>query len=377
MSRNPGNGLGVWTYGGWNAFVSAGPILMSSRAATKLVRADSGALPPEDVVFGVSPAMQDVRQKAFKICRTNVPVLLTGEGGTGKEILARWLHAQSAFQAGEFVKVNCAAIPGSLLESELFGHEKGAFTGAHIARPGRVERAHQGTLFLDEIADLDSALQSKLLHFLQDGCFSRLGDQSERMVDARVMCATSRRLEEEIAAGRFRADLYYRINVLKIEMPRLVERREDVPYLAEYFRQLHMQQFNKECEPFGPELTGYLQNLTWPGNLRELSNCIARYIVIGPESLAQREPARARPATYLPPAATGERVPLKKLTKEAIREMERNAIVEALRANHWNRRKAAQALKISYRAMIYKIRDAGLIVRRPAVRKTETVASQS
>src|SRR5690242_1132455 len=142
---------------------------MATRAA-KLVRADS-ALPPEDVVFGVSPAMSDVRQKAFKICRTNVPVLLTGEGGTGKEILARWLHAQSAFSAGEFVKVNCAAIPGSLLESELFGHEKGAFTGAHIARPGRVERAHQGTLFLDEIADLDSALQSKLLHFLQDGYF--------------------------------------------------------------------------------------------------------------------------------------------------------------------------------------------------------------
>src|SRR5262245_3725496 len=350
---------------------------MSSRAATKLVRADSGALPPEDVVFGVSAAMQDVRQKAFKICRTNVPVLLTGEGGTGKEILARWLHAQSAFQAGEFVKVNCAAIPGSLLESELFGHEKGAFTGAHIARPGRVERAHQGTLFLDEIADLDSALQSKLLHFLQDGCFSRLGDQSERMVDTRVMCATSRRLDDEIAAGRFRADLYYRINVLKIGMPRLIERREDVPYLAEYFRQLHMQQFSKECEPFGPELLGYLQNLTWPGNLRELSNCIARYIVIGPESLAQREPARARPAVYSPATATGERVPLKKLTREAIREMERNAIVEALRANHWNRRKAAQALKISYRAMIYKIRDAGLIVRRPAVRKTEPVASQS
>ena len=350
---------------------------MASRAATKLVRPDASALPPEEVVFGVSPAMQEVRQKAFKICRTNVPVLLTGEGGTGKEILARWLHAQSAFGAGEFVKVNCAAIPGNLLESELFGHEKGAFTGAHIARPGRVERAHQGTLFLDEIADLDSALQSKLLHFLQDGCFSRLGDQSERMVDTRVMCATSRRLEDEIAAGRFRADLYYRINVLKIEMPRLAERREDVPYLAEYFRQLHMQQFSKECDPFGPELIGYLQNLTWPGNLRELSNCIARYIVIGPESLAQREPSRSRSAIYSPPTTSGERVPLKKLTKEAIREMERNAIVEALRANHWNRRKAAQALKISYRAMIYKIRDAGLIVRRPAGRKPETAVSQS
>jgi len=190
------------------------------------------------------------------------------------------------------------------------------------------------------------------------------------------MCATGRRLEDEIAAGRFRADLYYRINVVKLEMPRLSQRREDIPQLAEHFRQLHMQQFEKECEPFGPELIGYLQNLTWPGNLRELSNCIARYIVIGPESLAQREPARARPSAYSPSTATGETVPLKKLTKEAIREMERNAIVEALRANHWNRRKAAQALKISYRAMIYKIRDAGLIVRRPTPRKTETLAPQ-
>jgi len=165
--------------------------------------------------------------------------------------------------------------------------------------------------------------------------------------------------------------------VLKIEMPRLTQRREDIPRLAEHFRQLHMQQFNKECEPFGPELIGYLQNLTWPGNLRELSNCVARYIVIGPESLAQREPLRPRPPAYSPLATNGEPVPLKILTKEAIREMERNAIVEALRANHWNRRKAAQALKISYRAMIYKIRDAGLIVRRPAARKPETLASQS
>src|SRR5262249_5586086 len=144
---------------------------MSLRVATKLVKADGAALPSEDIIFGVAPAMREIRERAFKICRTNVPVLLVGDGGTGKEILARWLHANSAFAGGEFVKVNCAAIPGSLLESELFGHERGAFTGAHIARPGRVEQAHLGTLFLDEIGDLDSALQSKLLHFLQDGYF--------------------------------------------------------------------------------------------------------------------------------------------------------------------------------------------------------------
>jgi DNA-binding NtrC family response regulator len=160
-------------------------------------------------------------------------------------------------------------------------------------------------------------------------------------------------------------------------MPRLTQRREDIPQLAEYFRQIHMQQFDKGCDPFGPELIGYLQNLTWPGNLRELSNCIARYIVIGPESLAQREPVRPRSLAFSPSATRGEPVTLKKLTKEAIREMERNAIVEALRANHWNRRKAAQALKISYRALIYKIRDAGLIVRRPSTRKSEPFAPQS
>ena len=350
---------------------------MSSRA-TKLARAESGALPPEEIIFGQSVAMRDVRQRAVKICRTNVPVLLLGDGGTGKEVLARWLHANSSYAHGEFIKVNCAAIPGSLLESELFGHEKGAFTGAYAANPGRVERAHLGTLILDEIGDLDSSLQSKLLHFLQDGYFSRLGDQTERIVDTRVMCATSRRLEEEIAAGRFRADLYYRINVLKIEMPRLVHRREDIPQLAEYFRKQHMDQFEKQCEPFGPELLGYLQNLTWPGNLRELSNCIARYIVIGSESLTQAEPARPKIPSYSYGGSPVDPVPLKKLTRDAIREMERNAIVEALRANHWNRRKAAQALKISYRAMIYKIRDAGLIVRRPAAqRKPESFPSQS
>lgn len=348
---------------------------MSTRAATKLTRSESvGLLPPDDVLFGHSPAMEDVRQKALKICRTNVAVLLLGEGGTGKEVLARWLHANSPYSNGEFVKVNCAAIPGNLLESELFGHEKGAFTGASAAKPGRVERAHLGTLFLDEIGDLDGALQSKLLHFLQDGFFSRLGGQAERTVETRVICATSRQLEEEITAGRFRADLFYRINVLKIIMPKLSERRGDIPLLAEYFRRQHSQEFEKECEPFGPEMLGYLQNLAWPGNLRELSNCIARYIVVGPEGLMQREPARARASINSARNSSQGAVPLKKVAKEAIREMERNAIIEALRANHWNRRKAAQELKISYRALIYKIRDAGLIVKRPGAQSRSASA---
>jgi transcriptional regulator with PAS, ATPase and Fis domain len=263
------------------------------------------------------------------------------------------------------------------LESELFGYEKGAFTGASAAKPGRVEMAHQGTLFLDEIADLDLGLQSKLLHFLQDGFFSRLGDQSERSVLTRVICATGRSLEDEMVAGRFRADLYYRINVLKIAMPRLADRREDIPQLVEYFRRVHSRQFEKDCEPFGPELLSYLQNLAWPGNLRELSNCIARYIVVGSEGLMQRDAVRSRPAWPVGQQGSQGARSLKEIAKEAIREMERNAIIEALRANHWNRRKAAQELKISYRALIYKIRDAGLIVKRPAgqVRSGNTPAS--
>src|ERR1700730_9470068 len=185
-------------------------------------------LPPDQVLFGWSANMMKLRQRAAKVCGTTVPVLLQGDGGTGKEVLARWIHKHSAYCNGQFVKVNCAAIPGSLLESELFGYEKGAFTGAHALKPGRVELAHHGTLFLDEIADLDLGLQSKLLHFLQDGFFSRLGDQTERLVETRVICATGRRLEDEIAAGRFRADLYYRISVFQIAMPRLADRREDI-----------------------------------------------------------------------------------------------------------------------------------------------------
>src|SRR6266851_3644402 len=173
-------------------------------------------LPPDEVVFGSSTKMMELQQRAAKVCGTSVPVLLHGGGGTGKEVLARWIHKQSAYCNGEFVKVNCAAIPGTLLESELFGYEKGAFTGAHASKPGRVELAHNGTLFLDEIADLGLGLQSKLLQFVQDGTFSRIGGQSENFVEVRILCSTNRNMEREIAAGRFRADLYYRISVFQL-----------------------------------------------------------------------------------------------------------------------------------------------------------------
>src|SRR5271170_8008149 len=187
--------------------------MLQETARETLAKVRPASTTPESVLFGQTAAMAEIRSLAARFCRTSVPILISGEGGTGKESLARWVHANSDYASGEFVKVNCASIPGTLLESELFGYEQGAFTGATSCKPGRVELAAHGTLFLDEIAELELSLQSKVLHFLQDGSFSRLGDPSERKVDARVICATNKNLRAEAMAGRFRQDLFYRINV--------------------------------------------------------------------------------------------------------------------------------------------------------------------
>ena len=339
---------------------------MSIPAATVSTnRPSNSAIPPDRILFGRSVAMNDVRARADKVCNTNIPVLICGDGGTGKEVLARWIHAHSVYRDGQFVKVNCAAIPGNLLESELFGYEKGAFTGAHTTKPGRVELAHNGTLFLDEIADLEMPLQSKILHFLQDGYFSRLGDRTERTANVRVICATNKDLERAIATGDFRSDLFYRINVVRLRVPRLSERKEDIPELAEYFRKLHEQQFVMESVPLGAETIEYLQNSSWPGNVRELSNGMARYVLVGPEAIFGQTPAAERNSVRTQVKESVGELPLKRIAKAAILELERNVILESLRAHQWNRRKTAAALQISYRALIYKIRDAGLTSRRP------------
>lgn len=331
---------------------------------------------PEEILFGTASAMREVRLRAEKICRTNVPVMVTGEGGTGKEALAKWIHSKSEYATGEFVKVNCAAIPSLLLESELFGYEKGAFTGANNLKPGRVERAHRGTLFLDEIADLDWNLQSKLLHFLQDGTFSRIGDQCERRVDARVICASNRDLEKEVEAGRFRQDLLYRIQVFRLKLPALRERSDDIPGLAEHFRQQFEKQFELKAQAFPPEMLLYLKSLPWAGNIRELSNGVARYVLLGPEASVYQEIPNRREKAAATVAGQGAGLTLKRLAKDAIQEMEKKVILETLRANQWNRRKTAQALKISYRALIYKIRDAGLVSRRAALHQSRALGFQ-
>ncbi|MGH9708917.1 MAG: sigma 54-interacting transcriptional regulator, partial [Candidatus Acidiferrales bacterium] len=206
-------------------------------------------MPPDEVVFGRSEVMRVVRQKLDKVAGANIPVLIEGESGTGKEIIAKLIHTRSPWETGPFVKVNCPAIPGTLVESELFGYEKGAFTGANGTKPGRVESAQNGTLFLDEIAELDMGLQAKLLQLLQDGQFCPIGAQEDKRVDVRVVCATNRNLEEEIEQGSFRQDLYYRINVVNIHVPSLRERVVDIPVICDFLRQVYSEKFNRVTHP--------------------------------------------------------------------------------------------------------------------------------
>jgi two-component system response regulator AtoC len=320
----------------------------------------AGGLPPEEIIFGHSVAMISIRQKVQKVLATDVPILIQGENGTGKGLLAQYIHSRSALCSGAFVKVNCAAIPGALLESELFGYEKGSFTDAHTSKPGYVEMAHRGTLFLDEIADLDLSLQAKVLQFLQDGHFSRIGDKQERRAETRVICATNRDLQTEIEAGRFRQDLFYRINVISINLPSLRERREDVALLADYFLGQLNRRFERDAPTFSEENLESLSCREWRGNIRELENVVARYAILGSLDTAETE-RLTRPSSGTPfRVAFDGTIPLKRIAKQAVREMEGNLILNALRENKWNRRRAALALNISYRALIYKIREAGL-----------------
>jgi two-component system response regulator AtoC len=331
-------------------------------------------LPPDHVYFGPSPAMQVVRQRMERSAGLNVPVLILGESGTGKEILARFIHERSPWRRGPFVKVNCPAIPGTLIESELFGFQKGAFTGAIAAKPGRMEMAQGGSLFLDEIAELDSNLQAKLLHVLQDGYFTRIGDHEERRMDARVICATNRVLRQEIETGGFRADLFYRINVITITLPSLRDRRDDIPYLVDYLRVQFNRRFKHDAAPVSREALQLLQQRDWPGNIRELENCVARYVILGSEEAfhSDHDSSAEKKGLHISYELNqdGNNIPLKRIAQQVTRRMEHDVILKVLQANHWNRRKTAEILKISYRALLYKVRQAGLPSKRPQ-RRTE------
>ena len=251
-----------------------------------------------------------------KVAAANVPVLITGESGTGKDIIARLIHGLSPWKVGPYVKVNCPAIPGTLLESELFGYEKGAFTGAFGSKPGRVELAHRGTLFLDEISELDPSLQSKLLQLLQDGQFCRIGAQEDKKVEVRVVCATNRNLEAEIEVGTFRQDLYYRINVVNLRMPSLRERRGDIEDLCAYFLEYYNRKFNCRARPLSNEVLAVLQKYHWPGNIRELENLIKRYVILGHEEVITNDLVAREPDFFNPEISFDGPISLKKLTRQ-------------------------------------------------------------
>jgi two-component system response regulator AtoC len=319
----------------------------------------------EDIV-GRSTGLRSVVDVARKVARYPSTVLVTGESGTGKELVARLVHRASPRAAAPFVAINCGAIPEALLESELFGHARGAFTGATSERRGLFEEADGGTIFLDEIAELPVALQVKLLRALQEGEVRRVGDNASRTVDVRVVAATAREIEAEVAAGRFRADLFYRINVVRLHLPALRERGEDVPALARHFAARCADRFGASARGISRVAMRHLMEYGWPGNVRELENVIERAVVLSDDTEIGAE--------HLPPALTGGVAP-STMTRDALgldptdlsikrqgEAMERALIARALERTGGNRTRAAQLLELSHRALLYKIREYGLDV---------------
>lgn len=311
-----------------------------------------------------SQAMQHVFRMVDRVADADVPVLVRGESGVGKEIVARALHTRSRRRGMPFVKINCAALPSELLESELFGHERGAFTGAHAEKPGKFELAHGGTIFLDEMGEMQVSLQAKLLQVLQDGEYYRVGGKRPVRVDSRVIAATNCNLEEAIARGRFREDLYYRLNVVSLRVPPLRERKEDIEPLVRHFVARHASR-SGESREIEPWLLERFRAYDWPGNVRELENMVRRWVVLGDERTIFEEmdarklealggPLPERPANEVGPEG------LKQIAKRAAIAAEREAILATLRQTGWNKRRAAERLRISYKALLYKIRDAGI-----------------
>jgi len=333
----------------------------SAYANGVLSRQEMSSVPSEAVLFGSSLRMQAIRSTLSTVALSNVPVLIHGESGTGKELLARQIHRLSAVSSERFVKVNCPAIPGTLFESELFGYEKGAFTGAVARKPGRVALADGGTLFLDEIGELEAGLQAKLLQFLQDGKYCPIGGQEEKTADVRLMCATNRKLEEEITTGKFRQDLFYRINVVNLHVPPLRERKVDIPVLVRYFIDAFNSEFNCRAKVLSDGLMSALQAYHWPGNLRQLENVMKRYVILGSEHAVCSEIEQKRPATQrfatIPDIPPGGSISLKKVTREMVRDFELQVITKMLEAHSWNGVRTARALNISYRAFLYKVKE--------------------
>ena len=341
------------------------------------------------MLFGTSPKMEEIKNTIEQVAETNATVLIRGESGTGKEVVARMIYAQSVRREKPFIKVNCAAIPHELLESELFGYEPGAFTGANRQKLGKFDLANAGTLFLDEISEMHPALQAKLLHVLQDGEFSRLGGKRDISVDVRILAATNKHLERAVEEGLFREDLFYRLNVIKIHIPPLRERREEVAIFLDYFLRKYSEFYGKQPSPFSDFAVNRMIEYHWPGNIRELENLVKRYVIVGNEAqiirelsthkpnttadadlagegagIGQKTPGRPTPggAVAIPitagkPKLAEEDTPsLLEIGRRAAMRAEREAIERTLTQTRWNRRQAAKILKISYKALLNKLK---------------------
>src|SRR5213594_1076971 len=308
-----------------------------------------------------SAGMRAIRAMVESIADTDATVLLRGESGVGKDLVAHAIHAASRRCNGPFIKVNCAAIPSELLESELFGHEKGAFTGAHRRKPGQFEYANTGTIYLDEIAELPLALQAKLLHVLQDLRFSRVGGHGMIDVDIRVVSATNRDLEHALTRGDFREDLYYRLNVVEIRIPPLRERREEIPLLASAFLARFNEQYRRNKQ-LSPETIARLMEHSWSGNVRELENVIRRMVVLtdGEQAFEALVARHRNGKGTAPRPAPLVNESLRDIARRGAREAERKALIEVLDRVHWNRAEASRILKVSYKTLLNKITECEL-----------------
>ena len=344
-------------------------IQTSQRLLTQNTNSATTEPDDESLTLGHSQAMKKLRLLVDQVADTDATVLIRGESGVGKGVVASLLHSKSFRREKPFVKINCAALPSELLEAELFGYEKGAFTGAHRRKPGKFEFAHEGTIFLDEVGELSPPLQAKILHVLQDREFSRLGGERDIHVDVRILSSTNRNLEDAVETGSFRNDLYYRLNVVSLQVPPLRERQDEIPLLAELFLKKYRGQYNRPDAKISTKTLGMFQKHHWPGNVRELENFVKRVVILRDEEFVAQEiksPVEAAMTDWSEPITGG----LKEVARRAARKAERQAIQETLRQTHWNRTQAAKLLGISYKALLYKMQECGL-----SPSKEETLAS--
>jgi two-component system, NtrC family, response regulator AtoC len=310
-------------------------------------------------ILSTNPRVLKIKEIAKHVADTDVPVLITGESGVGKEVLARYIHSHSSRHDKPFVKVNCAALPNDLLESELFGYERGAFTGALNDKPGKFELADKGTLLLDEIGEMTPHLQAKLLHVLQDSEYTRLGAKRTIRVDARVLASTNINLEENVASGKFREDLYFRLNVIRIEIPPLRERREDIPVLCNYFLCRYRDRYKSSVEEITPSLMDSFLRYDWPGNVRQLENSVKRYLILPDMNVNLSELKEQTSSSATAPVAVKpkeDNMSLKDVGSRAAEQAEKELVLRVLEETSWNRKQAARRLNICYKALLNKLK---------------------